>query len=57
MTVLELPWIEKYRPLILDDIVGNEETVSRLKIIAKQGNMPNLIITVQGFDIGTTGDW
>jgi replication factor C subunit 2/4 len=28
----------------LTDIVGNEETVDRLKIIAEEGNMPNLII-------------
>ena len=40
-----LPWIEKYRPNILADIVGNEETISRLAIIAKEGNMPNIIIT------------
>ncbi|EGF82628.1 hypothetical protein BATDEDRAFT_86526 [Batrachochytrium dendrobatidis JAM81] len=40
----ELPWIEKYRPLVLSDIVGNEETVARLQIIAQEGNMPNIII-------------
>ncbi|EGW33662.1 uncharacterized protein SPAPADRAFT_59031 [Spathaspora passalidarum NRRL Y-27907] len=42
---LELPWVEKYRPYKLQDIVGNEETVERLKIIAKDGNMPNMIIS------------
>lgn len=42
---LELPWVEKYRPHVLDDIVGNEETVERLKMIAKDGNMPHLIIS------------
>ncbi|KAL9105560.1 MAG: hypothetical protein Q9227_009304 [Pyrenula ochraceoflavens] len=41
----ELPWVEKYRPLVLDDIVGNVETVERLKIIAKDGNMPHVIIS------------
>ncbi|OJD29197.1 replication factor c subunit 4 [Diplodia corticola] len=41
----ELPWVEKYRPLILDDIVGNTETIERLKIIAKDGNMPHVIIS------------
>jgi replication factor C subunit 2/4 len=36
----ELPWVEKYRPVYLDDVVGNSETIERLKIIAKDGNMP-----------------
>lgn len=42
-----LPWIEKYRPMVLKDIVGNQEAVSRLKIIAKDGNLPNLLISGQ----------
>ncbi|KAF2755703.1 P-loop containing nucleoside triphosphate hydrolase protein [Pseudovirgaria hyperparasitica] len=41
----ELPWVEKYRPVYLDDIVGNTETIERLKIIAKDGNMPHVIIS------------
>lgn len=41
----ELPWVEKYRPVFLDDIVGNTETIDRLKIIAKDGNMPHVIIS------------
>jgi replication factor C subunit 2/4 len=39
-----LPWVEKYRPILLDDIVGNEETINRLKIFGEDGNLPNLII-------------
>lgn len=39
-----LPWVEKYRPILLNDIVGNEETVNRLKVFAEDGNLPNLII-------------
>ncbi|KAI0296218.1 P-loop containing nucleoside triphosphate hydrolase protein [Russula brevipes] len=41
----ELPWVEKYRPCVLDDIVGNSDTISRLKVIAKDGNVPHLIIS------------
>lgn len=37
--------VEKYRPILLKDIVGNEETVERLKIIAREGNLPHLIIS------------
>lgn len=36
--------LEKYRPQKVDDIVGNEDVVSRLKVIAENGNMPNLIL-------------
>ncbi|CEI89119.1 Putative P-loop containing nucleoside triphosphate hydrolase protein [Rhizopus microsporus] len=40
-----LPWVEKYRPIYLKDIVGNEDVIARLMTIAKDGNMPNLILT------------
>jgi len=39
-----VPWVEKFRPLFLNDVVGNVSTVDRLKAIAKDGNMPNLVI-------------
>ena len=38
------PWVEAYRPRTLADVLGNEETVSRLQAIAKDGNLPNLIL-------------
>jgi replication factor C subunit 2/4 len=40
----QIPFVEKYRPKTLDDVVGNEETLLRLRAIAKDGNMPNLIL-------------
>ena len=40
-----MPWVEKYRPIYLDEIVGNEETINRLKVFAEDGNLPNLIIS------------
>ncbi|KAJ8521222.1 hypothetical protein ONZ45_g2017 [Pleurotus djamor] len=44
-TPYELPWVEKYRPNVLDDVVGNAETVDRLKVIARDGNCPHIIIS------------
>ena len=38
--------VEKYRPQVLDDIVGNTDTIERLKVIARDGNCPHIIISV-----------
>lgn len=38
--------IEKYRPQTFEEIVGNQDTVSRLGVFASQGNAPNIIIAV-----------
>ncbi|CEL99846.1 unnamed protein product [Vitrella brassicaformis CCMP3155] len=38
------PWVEKYRPRELIDVVGNEAAVERLRAIARDGSMPNLIL-------------
>jgi replication factor C subunit 2/4 len=40
----DMPWIEKYRPHYLSDVVGNEDAVKRLEAIAVQGNVPNIIL-------------
>jgi len=39
--------VEKYRPIVLDDIVGNQDTIERLKVIARDGNCPHIIISVE----------
>lgn len=39
--------VEKYRPHVLDDIVGNADTIDRLKVIARDGNCPHIIISVR----------
>jgi len=36
-------WIEKYRPKILEDVVGHEDVVERLKAYASTTNMPHLM--------------
>eukprot|EP01023_Acetabularia_acetabulum_P000099 TRINITY_DN10048_c0_g1_i1.p1 TRINITY_DN10048_c0_g1~~TRINITY_DN10048_c0_g1_i1.p1 ORF type:complete len:342 (-),score=59.07 TRINITY_DN10048_c0_g1_i1:291-1316(-) len=38
------PWLEKYRPKVLDDVVGNTEIVQRLKQMVKQNSMQNLLL-------------
>lgn len=40
----ELPWVEKYRPNTLDDVVGNPDVIDRLRVVAKNGNMPNILL-------------
>ena len=40
----EKPLVEKYRPVTLEDVVGNVYAIDQLKSIVKFGNMPNLIL-------------
>ncbi|KAG8339914.1 hypothetical protein TRVL_09256 [Trypanosoma vivax] len=35
------PWVGKYRPVSLADVVGNADAVARLHVIARKGNLPN----------------
>jgi replication factor C subunit 2/4 len=48
----DLPWVEKYRPHRVADIVGNQDVVARLQVIAQGGNMPNLIFSVSEICFG-----
>ncbi|MCQ2818914.1 MAG: replication factor C small subunit [archaeon] len=41
----DVPWIEKYRPQILNDVVGNKDIIEQLKSISAQGNIPNMIMS------------
>lgn len=50
---IELPWIEKYRPEKLADVVGQKEITSRLENYVKNNTMPNLMFSGQA-GIGKT---
>ena len=36
-------WVEKYRPRTLDEVVGQDEIIQRLKSYVKQKNIPHLL--------------
>jgi replication factor C small subunit len=38
-------WIEKYRPVSLEDVVGQEEIVKRLKSYVRSRNVPHLLFS------------
>jgi len=38
-------WIEKYRPQMLEDMVGQEEIVERLRSYVRSGSLPHLLFT------------
>lgn len=42
-SIYELLWVEKYRPKTLDEIINQEEVVSRLKKFVEMKNMPHLL--------------
>ncbi len=39
------PWVEKYRPQTLDEVVGQDHIIQRLKRYIEEGSMPNLMFT------------
>ena len=43
MSTENKPWVEKYRPRILDDVVNQEGIIKRLKQFIKDKSMPHLI--------------
>ncbi len=42
---ISLPWVEKYRPKRLSDVVGQKAVVERLEAYAKAKDMPHLLFT------------
>ena len=43
MSAENKPWVEKYRPRVLDDVVNQEGIIKRLKQFVKDKSMPHLI--------------
>lgn len=43
MSVQNTVWVEKHRPMTLDEIVGHEEIVKRLKSFVGDAEMPNIM--------------
>lgn len=45
MTSIELPWVEKYRPAKLKDVMGHEEITKRLQSYVDKRNLPNMLFS------------
>ncbi len=45
MTEMELPWVEKYRPKKLENVIGHEDTINRLKSYVISRNVPNMLFS------------
>ena len=41
----DLPWVEKYRPKKLSEVVGQKEITERLEAAVKNKNLPNLLFS------------
>jgi replication factor C small subunit len=44
MKATDIPWTEKYRPDTLDGVVGNQDSVDRMKKYVNDGGMTNLLL-------------
>ncbi len=44
-TELELPWVEKYRPKRLSEVIGQTEIVKRLQTYSETKSMPHLLFS------------
>jgi len=42
---MHLPWVEKYRPRKLDEIINQDEVVAALKSIVQTKNVPHMLFT------------
>ncbi|MFA6064738.1 MAG: replication factor C small subunit [archaeon] len=42
---MELPWVEKYRPKNLSEVMGHEEITNRLKSYVEKRNLPNMMFS------------
>lgn len=42
---MNIPWVEKYRPQTLDDVIGQEQIVKRLKRYVEEESLPNIMFT------------
>lgn len=40
---MSIPWVEKYRPRYLDDIIGQNEIITKLKSLVALNNIPHLL--------------
>jgi len=45
MVEIELPWVEKYRPARLADVIGHEEITRRLQSYVDKRNLPNMMFS------------
>jgi replication factor C subunit 3/5 len=41
----KLPWVERFRPQKLDDVISHEINISTLKKLIKKNNMPHLLLS------------